>query len=126
MLKGGAEMGAIEIIAAFALSLSFLLLMWTIKGFLLKPAVCGKGTKLTIVLAADEKTKELESEIASLCWLCQDRRLIADILIVDIGMSGETAEIASSLLRKNSALRICRPEEIANIVTRGIGNGAKG
>jgi len=118
-------MEAIEIITAFALSLSFLLLMWTIKGFLLRPAVCGRCSKITIVIMVDEKTKNLEQEVAGLCYLREDGKLRADILIVDAGMDSQTAEIAESLLRKNPSLRICRPDEIANIITRGIANGAK-
>jgi len=118
-------MTAIDIIAAFALSLTFLLLTWAIRGYLLRPAL-HKGSKVTIVLAADGSTQDLESEIAGLCWLKDDRRLIADILIVDMGMNGDTAKIADCLSQKNPSLRICTPEEIANIVTRGISNGAKG
>ncbi|NCB74174.1 MAG: hypothetical protein EOM51_05450 [Clostridia bacterium] len=118
-------MTVIDMIAAFALSLTFLLLTWTIKGYLLRPNL-SKSSKVTIVLTADGDTKNLESEIAGLCWLKDDRRLIADILIVDMGMNAETVKIANCLLQKNSSLRICTPEEIANIVTRGMGNGAKG
>jgi len=124
-VKGGTEMEAIEIITAFALSLSFLLLIWTIKGFLLRPVVCGKCSKITIVITADEKTRNLEQEIASLCYLREDGKLRADILIVDEGMDRQTEEIVGSLLRKNPSLQICRPDEIANIITRGIVNGAK-
>lgn len=119
-------MEAIEIITAFALSLSFLLLIWTIKGFLLRPIASKSTSKLTIVLTADEKTKDLDREVERLRWLREDGLLSADILIVDTGMDVETAHIANSLLQKNPSLRICRPEELANIITRGIGNGAEG
>ena len=118
-------MEAIEIITACALSLSFLLLIWTIKGILLRSAVCGKCSEITVVIMVDEKTKNLEQEIAGLSYLREDGKLRADILIVDVGMDSQTAEIAESLLRKNPSLRICRPDEIANIITRGIANGAK-
>lgn len=125
MLKGELKMTAIDIIAAFTLSITFLLLTWSIRGYLLRPTL-RKSSKVTIVLTADGETKELENQIAGLCWLKQDGRLIADILIVDMGMNAETAQIAQSLSLKNSSVRICAPEEIANIVTRGMGNGAKG
>ena len=119
-------MEAIEIITAFALSLSFLLLIWTIKGFLLRPTISKSNSELTIVITADENTKDLEREVERLRWLREEGLLSADILIVDTGMDGETAHIAESLLQKNSFLRVCRPEELANIITRGIGNGAEG
>ena len=125
MLKGELKMTAIDIIAAFALSLTFLLLTWAIRGYLLRPAM-RKGSKVTVVLTADGDTKNIESEIAGLCWLKDDRRLITEILIVDLGMNEDTAKIATALSLRNSSLRICTPEEIVNIVTRGMGNGAKG
>ena len=125
MLKGELKMTAIDIIAAFTLSLTFLLLTWSIRGYLIRPTL-RKGSKVTIVLAADGETTELESEIAGLCWLKEDGRLIADILIVDMGMTAETAQIAQSLSLKNSSVQICAPEEIANLVTRGRVNGTKG
>ncbi len=125
MLKGELKMTAIDIIAAFVLSLTFLMLTWAIRGYLLRPAL-SKGSKVTIVLTADGDTSELESKIAGLCWLNDDRKLNADILIVDMGMNGQTASVADCLSRKYSSLRICTPDEIANIVTRGRGNGAKG
>ncbi len=118
-------MEVFEIMAAFAFSLSFLLLIWAIKGFLLRPAVCGKGSKITIVITADNKSKNLEQEIAGLNYLKEDGKLRADILIVNMGMDDQTEEIARSLLRRNPSLQVCRPDEIANIITRGIANGAK-
>ena len=118
-------MEVIEIITAFVLSLSFLLLIWTIKGFLLRPTVCERSPKATIILTADEKTKDIESTVAGLRWLKQNGQLNADILIVDAGMEYETAEIAMSLSRRDSSIRVCSPDEIANIITRGIANGAK-
>jgi|GEM_PF-1899148 len=118
-------MEEIEIITAFVLSLSFLLLIWTIKGFLLRPTVCGRSSKATIILTANEETKDIESTIAGLHWLKQNGQLNADILIVDAGMEYETAEIALSISRRDSSIRVCSPDEIANIIIRGIANGAK-
>ena len=119
-------MEAIEIISAFALSLSFILLIWTIKGFLLKPTATKSTTKVTIVINADEKTKNLDREVERLFWLREEGLLVADIIVVDTGMNGETAQIADSLLHNNPSLQICRPEELAKIITRGIVNGAEG
>ena len=124
--KGGTAMEAIEIITALLLSLSFLLLVWTVKGFLLRSALCGAGSNITIVVKTGEKTKDLERKIAALRWLREDGRLQADILIVDMGMDEETASLAESIRRSNPSVQICRPDEIANIITRGIRNGAKG
>ena len=118
-------MEMVEILAALALSLSFLLLIWAVKGFLLRPSVSGRSSKITVLITADVCTKDLEREVTSLRWLREDGRLNADILIVDSGMEYETAEIALALSRRDASIRICRPDEIANIITRGVGNGAE-
>lgn len=118
-------METIEIISAFALSLSFLLLIWAIKGFMLRPSPCGRGIRITTVLTADGSTKDLEREVTNLRWLREDGRLRTEILIVDAGMDAQTAEIARSLQRRDPTISICTPEEIANIITRGIWNGAE-
>ncbi len=123
--EGGTDMETIEIITAFALSLSFLLLLWAIKGLLLRPAIRGHSLRVTAVITADANSKDLEREVTNLRWLREDGRLNADIIIVDAGMDSETAELAGSLQRRDPSLMICRPDEIANIITRGIGNGAE-
>ena len=115
-----------EIVTAFALTLSFLLLIWTIKGLLLRPSKRGKSLRITALITAGSGTKNLEREVTNLRWLRQDGRLNADILIVDAGMDSETAELAGLLRRRDPSLLICRPDEIANIITRGIGNGEQG
>jgi Glycosyl transferase family 2. len=117
-------MEAIEIITAFVLSLSFLLLVWSIKGVLLRPFKGKNAARVTIVVTAAENAKNLEHCLAGLYRLREDGGLRAEILIVDNGMSSETEQVAAALLRKYPSLVICRPNEITNILTRGIANGA--
>lgn len=124
-VKGGAFMETFEVITAFVLSLSFLLLLWTIKGLLLRPIKVGKNSKVSVIIAAGENSENLESEIRGLRWLRDDGILRADVLIVDTGMDDETAQIALSLSRSNPAIMICKPNEIENIITRGSINGGK-
>lgn len=119
-------MDFIEIAAAFALTLSFLLLAWAIKGYLLRPTVCGKRAKITLVVNADTGAENLEREIGRLLWICRDGLLKADILILDTGMDSETAETATLLARKDPALLICKPGSLEKIITRGTVDGAKG
>lgn len=118
-------METIEIITAFLLALAFLLLLWTVKGFLLRPTACGKNLRVTTLITADGNAKDLECEVTSLRWLREDGRLNADIIIVDAGMDNETAELAGILQRRDPSLMICKPEEIANIISRGNANGAE-
>ena len=119
-------MEAFEIITAFILSFSFLLLLWTIKGLLLRPVKAGKNSKITIIISADEKSENLEYEIKSLRWLRDDGILRADVLIVDTGMNEETAEKARLISKSNTAITICKLDEIENIIKRSSGNGGKG
>ena len=119
-------MEAFEVITAFILSFSFLLLLWTIKGLLLRPVKLGKSSKIIIIIRADANAENLEREIKGLSWLREDGWLRADILIVDAGMSEETAEIARSLSKNNPEVMICKANEIENIIKRSSSNGGKG
>ena len=119
-------MEAFEIITAFILSFSFLMLLWTIKGLLLRPIKVGKNSKITILISAGETAENLEREIKGLSWLRDDGILRANVLIVDMGMDDETAEIARSMSKNNPAVTICKPAEIENIIKRSSIDGGKG
>lgn len=119
-------MDVLEIILAFVLSLSIILLIWALKGRLLRPVIGGKNSKVTVIVAAGADSDRLESEISGLRWLRDDGILKADILIVDAGMDRETAQIANSLARNNSSVLLCRPDEIEKMIIRGSSNGGKG
>ena len=100
--------------------------MWTIKGLQLRPIKVGKNSKITIIIRADEKSENLERQIRGLSWLREDGILRADVLIVDIGMDEETAEIAHSIAKSNPAVTICKPTEIENMIKRSSSDGGKG
>lgn len=119
-------MELLQIILAFFISLAFILVIWTVKGYLLKPVSFGKGSKLTLLISADGSSENLEREVSSLHRLIEEGRLCADILIVDVGMNRETAELATHMCQRNPELSICTPEELSNILTRGTSNGAEG
>jgi len=125
-VKGGTTMEAFEIVMAFVLSLSIILLIWALKGRLLRPVIGGKNSRVTVVVAAGKDSKHLERAICGLRWLKDDGILMADVLIVDAGMDNETAQIADSLARNNSSIQICSPSEIEKIIIRGSDNGGKG
>lgn len=119
-------MTAVEIITVFILSLAFLLLIWNIKGFMLKPVVGGKKSCVTVIVTAGSDSKYLEHEIRGLRWLRGDGMLRANILIVDVGMDSETAQIADSLTKNDSTVTLCKPCEIEKIVVRSSSDGGKG
>ena len=115
-----------EVITACILSFSFLLLLWTIKGLLLRPVKVGKSSKITVLISAGESSEILEREVRGLRWLRDDGILRADIFIIDTGMDEETVKIARFLSRSNPYVEICRPDEIENLIKRGSNNGGKG
>jgi len=119
-------MEALEIVLAFVLSLSIILLIWTLRGRLLRPVIGGKNSRVTVIVTAGENSKHLERAISGLRWLRDDGILKADVLIVDVGMDNETAQIAYSLSQNNSSIQICSPSEIEKIIIRGSNNGGKG
>lgn len=47
-------MATFEILAAFALSLAFMLLLWSLKDFLFKPQRAQKELKLTVLITAND------------------------------------------------------------------------
>ncbi len=124
--KGGTVMDIFETLTAFVLALSFLLLLWAVKGLLLRPARAGRHGRLTVLIRAAADVRSLEREISALRWLREDGLLKADILIVDMGMDDETALIARALSRDDCSVRICAPEQIINYIIRGSTDGGKG
>lgn len=118
-------MATFEVLAAFGLSIAFMLLLWSLKGFLLKPVKPQKDLKVTILITANETADGLEQEIKNLRWLKQDGRLDAELLIVDAGMDENAALAADILTRSDPSVQICRPEEIENRIIRSDGNGGK-
>lgn len=110
-------MELLEIIAAFTLSLGFVLLLWAVKGWLLWFPAPGRQLRLTVVVRARPGAGRLEHEITALRRLRRDGWLEADVLIVDLGMDGETAHMAKLLARDDPALAVCTPEELAGHIS---------
>lgn len=125
-VKGGTTMEVLEIVLAFVLSLSIILLIWAVRGRLLRPDIGVKNSRVTVIVPAGADSERLEREIRGLRWLRDDGILNANILIVDAGMDKETAQIANSLTLNNPSVLICRPDEIEKIIIRGSCNGGKG
>ena len=119
-------MEVLEIVLAFVLSLSIILLIWAVRGRLLRPDIRVKNSRVTVIVPAGADSERLEREIRGLGWLRDDGILNANILIVDAGMDKETAQIANSLTLNNPSVLICRPDEIEKIIIRGSCNGGKG
>ncbi|MEG0035142.1 MAG: hypothetical protein RR743_00630 [Oscillospiraceae bacterium] len=109
-------MDAIQIVTAFALSISFVLCLWAIKGFLLKPVIGGNNMRVTVTLLASGSAKELERTLSGLIWLRENGTLHADILIIDAGMDTAAAEIARLTSKDHASVRVCTRENIEKYI----------
>ncbi len=118
-------MATLQVLAAFGLSMAFMLLLWSLKGFLLKPVKPQKDLKVMVLITANEAASGLEQEVKSLRWLKNDGRLDAELIIVDTGMDAEAAKAAALLSRDDPSVKLCRPEEIENTIIRSDDNGGK-
>lgn len=118
-------MATFQVLAAFGLSVAFMLLLWSLKGFLLKPVKPQKDLKVTVLITANEAASGLEQEVKNLRWLKNDGRLDAELIIVDTGMDAEAAQTAALLSHDDPSVMLCRPGEIENKIIRSDGNGGK-
>ncbi len=111
-------MDIFKIALSMALSLGFLFLLWSIKGWLLRPVIGGKDTCLTVTVSAGGKAKNLEHTIAGLKWLRKSGNLYADILIVDKGLEPKAAELARLLSKDDMSIQVCSPDQIEYFIIR--------
>jgi hypothetical protein len=118
-------MDLIEIAAAFMLSLSFILFLWMLKGFLLRPASRGNGNQVAVVVRTDGEAKEIDRVLAGLCWLRDDGLLKADIIVVGEGMDAVTEASLDALMRREPAISVCRPEALADYILRSTADGTE-
>lgn len=116
-------MEILKITAAFALCLGFVLLLWTMKGWLLKPVIGGKDTRLTVTVAARGRASELEQTVSGLLWLKKNGTLNADILIIDRGLDSDAARTARLLSTDDYSVQVCSPDQIENFIIRSCDNG---
>ena len=118
-------MGILQIATACLLSISLVLILWLIKGFLLRPVIGGTGARITVAITANGNAREMEHVVSGLKWLRQNGTLRADILIVDDGLGTEAQKAADIITKYNENINFCTPEEIGKFVIRGHCHGGK-
>ncbi|NLV86485.1 MAG: hypothetical protein GX025_04635 [Clostridiales bacterium] len=116
-------MDILKIALSMALSLGFLFLLWSIKGWLLRPTVGGKDASLTVTVSARGAAKNLEHTIYGLNWLRKSGSLYADILIVDEGLEPKAAELARLLSEDDMSIQVCSPDQIEYFIIRSCYDG---
>ena len=116
-------MEILKIALSMALSLGFLFLLWSIKGWLLRPAIGGKDACLTVTVSARGEAKNLEHTISGLKWLKKNGSLCADILIVDEGLEPKAAELARLLSKDDMSIQVCSPDQVEYFIIRSCNDG---
>ena len=102
----------IQITLCVLLILGFAWLLWMLSGALLTPVRSGRDTRITLVVQARGDAPELENLLRGIRWLRESGTLMADVLLVDCGLTEEAAALAERLARQCEDLKLCNTEEI--------------
>lgn len=102
----------IQITLCVLLILGFAWLLWMLSGVLLTPVRSGRDTRITLVVQARGDAPELENLLRGIRWLRESGTLMADVLLVDCGLTEEAAALAERLARQCEDLKLCNTEEI--------------
>lgn len=102
----------IQITLCVLLILGFAWLLWMLSGALLTPVRSGRDTRITLVVQARGDAPELENLLRGIRWLRESGTLMADVLLVDCGLTEEAAALAERLARQCEGLKLCNTEEI--------------
>ena len=74
--------------------------IWSLRGSLLLPVLCGRNTALDILLRVSGSEPRLEETVCALMWLRENGTLRGRIVIDDCGMDEETRELARLLTKR--------------------------
>lgn len=91
----------VEILISFCICASLLLLLWYIRGSMLRPVRTGRGVSLRVSVKAEGSAPELDATVDSLLWLIENGTLPASLELLDCGMDAETRAIAEIIARDN-------------------------
>lgn len=102
----------IQITLCVLLILGFAWLLWMLGCALLTPVRSGRDTRITLVVQARGDAPELENLLRGIRWLRESGTLMADVLLVDCGLTEEATALAERLARQCEDLKLCNTEEI--------------
>lgn len=113
-------MDILGIFIAFILSLGLMLLLWALKGSLLKSALRNRGEGLCLVLASGKDGAALEQELNALLWLRKDSLPRARLVLLDEGLSEGGRRLAEIFQLYEPALEVLTlPEAAEELIRRG-------
>ncbi len=116
-------MDSLSLVLALVFSAAIIILMWSVKGLLLRPVKGGKNVGIKVLITVDGHAPSLEHTAAGLKWLRSSGWMRHDVLIVDRGMDPETFKIADRLSASEDFVLLMTPQQAANYITWGCSNG---
>ena len=102
----------IQITLCVLLILGFAWLLWMLSGALLTPVRSGRDTRITLVVQARGDAPELENLLRGIRWLRESGTLMADVLLVDCGLTDDARARGARAARQCEDLKLCNTEEI--------------
>lgn len=102
----------IQITLCVLLILGFAWLLWMLSGALLTPVRSGRDTRITLVVQARGDAPELENLLRGIRWLRESGTLMADVLLVDCGLTDDARALCERATWQRGDLKLCNTEEI--------------
>ena len=102
----------IQITLCVLLILGFAWLLWMLGCALLTPVRSGRDTRITLVVQARGDAPELENLLRGIRWLRESGTLMADVLLVDCGLTDDAVALCERAARQCEDLKLCNTEEI--------------
>ena len=102
----------IQITLCALLILGFAWLLRMLGCTLLTPVRSGRDTRITLVVWARGDAPELENLLRGIRWLRESGTLMADVLLVDCGLTDDAAALCERAARRCEDLKLCNTEEI--------------
>lgn len=102
----------IQITLCVLLILGFAWLLWMLGCALLTPVRSGRDTRITLVVQARGDAPELENLLCGIRWLRESGTLMADVLLVDCGLTDDAVALCERAARRCEDLKLCNTEEI--------------
>ena len=102
----------IQITLCALLILGFAWLLRMLGCTLLTPVRSSRDARLTLVIRACGDAPELEQLLRGIWWLRESGTLMADVLLVDCGLTDDAVALCERAARRCEDLKVCKTEEI--------------
>ena len=102
----------IQITLCALLILGFAWLLRMLGCALLTPVRSSRDAQLTLIIRARGDAPELEQLLRGIWWLRESGTLMADVLLVDCGLTDDAVALCERAARRCEDLKLCNTEEI--------------